>query len=165
MRIARAAKERYIRSTLHPTRQVSGNTMSFRFVASALLSIVVVAFSMKLTNVMEGELRLYKEPDFGFSSRFRRGIFAMTCRATASKTSSLRLDGRGFHHGATFADGHVKIAFYAGKNCTGKVTVLNTNVGEVPNFAQSEMDNATTSIAVLETSNTMQHPTKNLCNW
>ncbi|KAG3090489.1 hypothetical protein PI124_g24315 [Phytophthora idaei] len=67
--------------------------------------------------------------------------------------------------GSTFADGHVKIAFYAGKNCTGKVTVLNTNVGEVPNFAESEMDNATTSIAVLETSNTMQHRTKNLCNW
>ncbi|KAF1780710.1 hypothetical protein GQ600_12370 [Phytophthora cactorum] len=110
---------------------------------------------------MEGELRLYKEPYFKrlrLLIKVSAGIFAMTCRATASETSSLRLDGRGFHHG-------VNIAFYAGKNCTGKVTMLNTNVGEVPNFAQSEIDNATASIAVLETSNTMQHPTKNLCNW
>ncbi|KAG2963091.1 hypothetical protein PC121_g24670 [Phytophthora cactorum] len=124
---------------------------------------------MKLTNAMEGELRLYKEPYF---KRLRLLIkvsagnlcYDMSCDGIRDVISSARWTGLPAT-GSTFADGHVKIAFYAGKNCTGKVTMLNTNVGEVPNFAQSEIDNATASIAVLETSNTMQHPTKNLCNW
>ncbi|ETP07876.1 hypothetical protein F441_16004 [Phytophthora nicotianae CJ01A1] len=72
---------------------------------------------------------------------------------------------RASNYGVSVHRWHVKIAFYDGKNCTGKATVLNTNVGEISNFAQSGMDNATTSIAVLETSNKMQHATKNLCQW
>ncbi|ETI37993.1 hypothetical protein L917_15444 [Phytophthora nicotianae] len=143
--------------------------MSIRFVAFVLLPIVVAAFSVNSTNAMEGELRLYKEPSF---KRLRLLVkisegnlcYDMACDGVGNVISSARWTGLPTT-GSAFTDGHVKIAFYDGKNCTGKATVLNTNVGEISNFAQSGMDNATTSIAVLETSNKMQHATKNLCQW
>ncbi|KAG7383467.1 hypothetical protein PHYPSEUDO_003629 [Phytophthora pseudosyringae] len=116
---------------------------------------------------MQGELRIYREPNF---KRLRQLIrvtagnlcYDMPCATLSSSISSSRWTGLPTT-GSNFADGQVKIAFYAATNCTGNATVLNTSVGEVSNFAQFGMDNAITSIAVLETSTAMLHESKDLC--
>lgn len=136
---------------------------------SRFLAFVLIACCVKDAIAMKGELRIYKEPDF---KRLRRIIgistgnlcYDMPCADLSGAISSARWMGLPAT-GSTFADRQVKITFYAGSNCTGKIILLNTNAGEVRNFAHFGMDNATTSFAVLETSTTMLHATSNICEW
>ncbi|OWZ09581.1 hypothetical protein PHMEG_00017693 [Phytophthora megakarya] len=121
------------------------------------------------TAAMNGELRIYREPNF---KRLRRIIgvstgnlcYDMPCSDLSGAISSARWTGIPTT-GSPLSDGEVKIAFYAGNNCTGKAVVLNTIVGEVSNFADFGKDNATTSFAVLEMSMAMLHPTTDVCKW
>eukprot|EP00644_Phytophthora_capsici_P012815 jgi/Phyca11/101569/e_gw1.5.1408.1 len=115
---------------------------------------------------MQGELRIYKEPDF---KRLRRIIgvsvgnlcYDMPCSDLSGSISSARWTGLPLN----FVGHQVKLAFYVGNNCTGKTTVVNTSEGEIGDFGKFGMDNVTTSFAVLETSTTMQHASTNICNW
>ncbi|KAL4139355.1 hypothetical protein PRIC2_002852 [Phytophthora ramorum] len=142
--------------------------MSPRLAVFAFFSMVVmIACSVQYAVAMEGELRLYKEPEFRRLRRLMRVstsnlCYDMPCAYLNTIISSARWSGLPTT-GATFADGQIKIAFYAGSNCTGKVVAVNTNVGQVDNFAKFGMDNATASFAVLETSTTMQHESSNIC--
>ncbi|CAI5717138.1 unnamed protein product [Peronospora destructor] len=144
--------------------------MSSRYLAFALAGGIVTTCFVQDAMAMNGELRIYKEPEF---KRLRRIIgvsrgnlcYDMPCADLSGTISSARWMGLPATTGSTFAEGHVKIAFYAGSNCTGKSIVLNTSAGEVRNFANFGMDNATTSFAVLQTSTAMQHATSNICEW
>ncbi|CAI5726325.1 unnamed protein product [Peronospora farinosa] len=141
--------------------------MSSYYLAFVLAVVIVITCFVQDAIAMNGELRMYKEPEF---KRLRRIIkvstgnlcYDMPCADLSRTISSARWTGLPAT-GSTFAEGHVKIAFYAGSNCTGKSIVLNTNAGEVRNFANFGMDIATTSFAVLQTSTVMQHATSNIC--
>ncbi|KAL3658380.1 hypothetical protein V7S43_016760 [Phytophthora oleae] len=144
--------------------------MGSRSVPVLLFSIIVViGCSIQTVRAMQGELRIYKEPNF---ERLRRIIgvsagnlcYDMPCSDLSGSISSARWTGLPIK-GSTFVDHQVKLAFYVGNNCTGKVTVVNTSEGRISDFGKFGMDNVTTSFAVLETSTTMQHATTNICNW
>lgn len=144
--------------------------MISRFVALVLLIVVVTAAcSLQITVAMQGELRVYKEPEF---KRLRRIIgvstsnlcYDMPCADLTDSISSARWTGLPAT-GSVFNDGQVKIAFYTGGNCTGKAVVVNTIKGEVRNFADFRTDNATASFAILENSTAMKHATANVCQW
>ncbi|GMF11423.1 unnamed protein product [Phytophthora lilii] len=121
------------------------------------------------TSAMNGELRIYKEPDF---KRLRRIIgvsttnlcYDMSCSELNDITLSAKWTGL-LTDGSAFSDGQVKIAFYAGANCTGEAAVLNTSRGRIHNFAEIGMNKTITSFAVLETSTTMLHGTSKVCEW
>ena len=143
--------------------------MSSRYLSFALAGVIVITCFVQDAISMNGELRIYKEPEF---KRLRQIIrvattnlcYDMPCADLSGTISSARWTKLPVT-GSIFAEGYVKIAFYAGSNCTGRSVVLNTKAGEVRNFAYFGMDNATTSFAVLQTSTVMQHATKNICEW
>lgn len=118
---------------------------------------------------MNGELRIYKDADF---KRLRRIIgvstgnlcYNMACSELNDIVSSARWTGLPTKASA-FSDDQVKIAFYADSHCSGRTVVVNTNAGEVRNFAELGMDNATTSFAVLESSMAITNGEANVCEW
>uniref|UniRef100_M4BUQ4 Uncharacterized protein n=1 Tax=Hyaloperonospora arabidopsidis (strain Emoy2) TaxID=559515 RepID=M4BUQ4_HYAAE len=118
---------------------------------------------------MQGELRIYREPAF---KRLRRIIgisipnlcYDMPCADLSGIISSAKWTDLPAM-GSPSDSYQVKIAFYAGSNCTGKFVLLNTSAGQVLDFAEFGLDNAVTSFAVLETSMTMMHSTSNICEW
>ncbi|RMX63799.1 hypothetical protein DD238_006099 [Peronospora effusa] len=144
-----------------------GSAIMFFISPFVLAGVIVITCFVQDAFAMNGELRIYKEPEF---KRLRRIIkvstgnlcYDMRCADLSRTISSARWTGLPAT-GSTFAEGHVKIAFYAGSNCTGKSIVLNTSAGEVRNLANFGMDIATTSFAVLQTSTVMKHATSNIC--
>lgn len=138
------------------------------FSTLALFVAFLMACSVQHAAAMSAELRIYKEPEF---KRLRQIIivsagnlcYDMPCQISDS-ISSARWTGMPVT-GTAYADGQARIAFYTGGNCTGKAAVVNTSVGNVPDFAAFGMDNVTSSFAVLETSTVMKHKAKNVCEW
>ncbi|CAH0481472.1 unnamed protein product [Peronospora belbahrii] len=147
----------------------TSTSMISRFLAFVLAGVTVIICIVQDTAAMNGELRIYKEPEF---KRLRRIIgvsvenlcYDMPCADLRDVMSSARWTELPAM-GSIFADEHVKIAFYAGSNCTGKLVLLNTDAGKVRNFADYGMDNAITSFAVLKTLTAMQHVSSNIFQW
>ncbi|KAE8906705.1 hypothetical protein PF005_g31285 [Phytophthora fragariae] len=142
--------------------------MSSRVVTLAVFVAFTVACIVQNAVAMSAELRIYKEPEF---KRLRQIIpfsagnlcYDMPCSFLSDITSSARWSGIPVA-GSAFADGQVKIAFYADNNCTGRAVVVNASVGQICDFAAFGMDKATSSFAVLETSTVMEHKTNNVCD-
>uniref|UniRef100_A0AAV1ULA4 Uncharacterized protein n=1 Tax=Peronospora matthiolae TaxID=2874970 RepID=A0AAV1ULA4_9STRA len=143
--------------------------MNHRFCAIAGAVIALTSRVQDAVAMMQGKLQIYRDPAF---KRLRRIIgisipnlcYDMPCADLSGIICSAKWTGLPAKGSPSDSD-QVKIAFYAGSNCTGKFVLLKTSAGQVLDFAEFGLDHAVTSFAVLETSMMMMHLSSNICEW